>query len=143
MRRFGERLKSDITYKKRVGVYGIIRVDNDLLLTEQDNDEIQLPGGGSDPNEHLLHTLIRETLEETGWKIQPKRRIGVYQRFVFMPEYNFWAHKICHIYHCEGIYPTNYKLEQGHLPIISSPEQAITLLESEGDRFFVKKFYQL
>ena len=101
MRRYGENIKRKIKYKIRVGVYGVISVGNKILLTDQDGEEIQLPGGGVDQGEHKIHALIREVHEETGWKINPIRHLGCYQRFVFMPEYALWAQKICHIYYCK------------------------------------------
>ncbi len=140
MRRYGERVQQKIKYKIRIGVYGIIFVGDKLLLTDQDEDEIQLPGGGVDRGEQMTHALIREVKEETGWKINPIRRIGTYQRFVFMPEYKLWAQKICHITYCKGIYPLSPPLEKSHLPILTSPEVALRLLKSSGDRAFLEYY---
>ncbi len=142
MKRYGEPIKKNKHYVTRVGVYGLISVGKNLLLTEQNGEEIQLPGGGVDKGEHILHTLFRETFEETGWKIQLVRRLGVFQRYAFMKEYNLWAHKIAHVYHCRGIYPIDTNLEEGHIPIIASPEQAEKILEDDGNRDIVKKFYK-
>ena len=141
MRRFGEAIKWERRYRIRVGVYGIIKVGNDILLTEEDGDEILLPGGGVDQNEHLTHALVRECYEETGWKVLPVRRLGAYQRFVFMPEYNLWAHKVCHIYLCRGIYPISSPTEKKHVALISSAKMAEMLLgKNLGDISFVKDF---
>ena len=142
MKRYGKPFKKTKEYFTRIGVYGIITVGKNLLLTEQNGKEIQLPGGGVDKGEQILHTLVRESFEETGWKIQPIRRLGVFQRYAFMEEYNLWAHKIAHIYHCRGIYPIDSDLEEGHIPIIASPEQAKKILEDDGNRDFVKKFFK-
>ena len=139
MRRYGEPIKQNIDYKIRVGVYGIIYVGNEILLTEQDEDEIQLPGGGVDNGEQKNHALIREVREETGWKINPIKHLGAYQRFVFMPEYYLWAHKICHVYYCKGIYPLSAPLEENHLPLLVAPDQAIKLLRSCGDIAFLMR----
>ena len=141
MRRFGESVKRKIKYKIRVGVYGIIFVGNKILLTDQDEEEIQLPGGGVDQGEHKIHALIREVREETGWIINPIRHLGTYQRFVFMPEYTLWAQKICHIYYCKGVYPLSTPLEKGHVPILTTPDLAIELLQSQGDKSFIRKRY--
>ena len=72
--------------------------------SEQNEEEIQLPGGGIDEGEHYITALVRETFEETGWKIQPVKRLGFFHRFVYMPEYSKWAQKVCHIYICKGLY---------------------------------------
>lgn len=137
MRRFGESVKKEIKYKIRIGIYGVISIGKKILLTEQDGDEIQLPGGGIDQGEQKNHALVREVREETGWKINPIRLVGTYQRFVFMPEYHLWAQKICHVYYCRGIYPLSKPLEKGHVPILVPPEFAIKLLRNQGDKTFL------
>ena len=142
MRRFGETVKRKINYKIRIGVYGIIFIGNAILLTDQDKDEIQLPGGGVNHGEHKNHALVREVREETGWKINPIKHIGAYQRFVFMPEYEIWAHKICHIYFCKGVYQISEPLEKGHTPVITTPWLALKLLESQGDKAFLARLLQ-
>ena len=143
MRRYGETVRQGIKYKIRIGVYGIIFVGNKLLLTDQDENEIQLPGGGVDHGEQKSHALIREVYEETGWKISPIRHIGTYQRFVFMPEYDLWAQKICHVYYCRGIYPLTKPLEEGHVPILASPATAMRLIVGYGDLALLKYFISL
>ena len=143
MRRYGESVRKKINYKLRVGVYGVVSVGSKILLTDQEEEEIQLPGGGVDPGEHKHHALVREVREETGWKIQAIKHTGTYQRFVFMPEYKLWAQKICHIYFCKGIYPLSKPLEKGHTPILTTPDVAIKLLQNEGDRVFVRKFFKI
>ncbi len=141
MRRYGECVKKKIKYRIRVSVYGIIFVGNKILLTDQDGEEIQLPGGGVDQGEHKIHALIREVREETGWKINPIRHIGSYQRFVFMPEYALWAQKICHIYYCKGIYPLSNPLEKSHIAILTTPDLAVKLLNNQGDKSFLSRNY--
>ena len=143
MRRYGEVINKTIKYKVRVGVYGIISVGNKILLTDQEGHEIQLPGGGVNAGEQKLHALIREVREETGWKIRPIRHIGFYQRFVFMPEYAFWAQKICHIYACRGVYPITAPTEDGHIPLLTTPDLAIQLIQNSGDIDFLRHFYKI
>ena len=78
----------------------MIREGDDVLVTEQEapQREFQLPGGGIDPGEGALRALHRECLEETGWRIRVLRRLGAFQRFAYLPEYDLWARKVCHIY---------------------------------------------
>ena len=82
--------------------------DFDVIIVDNNSTdktlEIQLPGGGVDKGEQSIHALHREVMEETGWHIRVLKKEGVFQRFTFMPEYNLWAHKICHIYRCKAIY---------------------------------------
>ena len=143
MLRIGEPVRKKIKYSYRPGIYGIILVGKKILLTEQNGNEFQLPGGGIDKGEHNIHALIREVYEETGWKIKPERRLGFFQRYVYMPEYSKWAHKISHIYYCKGIYQISLPTEKGHIALLKSPERAVNLIESPGDRFFVRQFFGL
>ena len=105
IRRFGESYRSDKVYKVRSGVYAILSLEDNLLVTHQEklSQEVQLPGGGVDPGEQPLHALHREILEETGWIISKPIKLGAYRRFTYMPEYNLWAEKICHIYKAKPV----------------------------------------
>ena len=59
---FGERVNCEIRYQRRPGAYGVIYHKKQLLLTEQINSEneiqVQLPGGGWNEGESLLHIYI-------------------------------------------------------------------------------------
>lgn len=48
---------------------GIIFVNGKLLLIESGFGEVKFPGGGMEDGESDIDTLIRETLEETGYHI--------------------------------------------------------------------------
>ena len=100
MRRYGKPPLSDTQYTLRPGAYAILPRDGKLLLTYQAEPEaeVQLPGGGIDPGESPVRALHREVWEETGWTIAAPRRVGVYRRFVWMPDYDMYAEKLCHIY---------------------------------------------
>ena len=63
-----------------------------------------LPAGFMENAETLQDGALRETFEETGWKIQPVKRLGFFHRFVYMPEYRKWAQKVCHICRSKGLY---------------------------------------
>ena len=80
IRRFGETYRPDKVYKARSGVYAILSLENNLLVTHQglSSQEVQLPGGGIDPGEQPLHALHREILEETGWIISKPIKLGIY-----------------------------------------------------------------
>lgn len=139
MRRYGEPVISGRSYRTRPGAYGVIRDGGDLLVTEQiaSSREFQLPGGGIDPGEGPLRTLHRECLEETGWTIRVERRIGAFQRFCYMPDYDLWARKVCHIYLCRPVLRRAEPSEPGHAAIWMPVRSALDLLSNEGDRRFV------
>lgn len=51
-----------------------------LIVREHTPDGIRLnqPAGHLDPLESLIHAAARETLEETGWTVEPTGLIGMY-----------------------------------------------------------------
>ena len=49
-----------------------------LLMRRSDNGFWGLPGGYVDPGESVVHATAREVLEETGWRVDTGRLIGVY-----------------------------------------------------------------
>ena len=138
IRRFGQPPKTDRSYTLRPGVYAIIRRGQELLLTfQQEPDaELQLPGGGIDAGESPLAALHREVYEETGWTISRPRRIGAFRRFVYMPEYDLWAEKLCTIYTAAPglrLGPPTEPLHSAHWVTI---EAAAQRLGNSGDRYF-------
>lgn len=129
------------TYTRRPGVYAILPLQRALLLTHQaePNPEFQLPGGGIDPGEQPLPALIREVREETGWSIARPRRLGCYRRFTYMPEYDLWAEKLCHIYIAHPARRLGPPSEPGHTEVWVDVGEATRLVESDGDRAFLSR----
>ncbi len=142
IRRVGENLVKGVDYIQRPGVYAILPVRHWLLLTHQMEPapEFQLPGGGIDPGEHPISALHREVMEETGWTIQKPVRMGAFRRFVFMPEYDFWAEKVCTIFLAKPVMRLGDPTENGHtdhlVPIKLAPE----IVENPGDKSFILHF---
>ncbi len=56
----------------RIAVRGIVFKDGRLLMIESNNGELKFPGGGMEDDEDDIKTLIRETLEETGFTVVPE-----------------------------------------------------------------------
>ncbi|QDL93474.1 NUDIX hydrolase [Paroceanicella profunda] len=139
LRRFGEPVEPGRRYTTRPGAYAIILGPRGLLATETHvpEYEIQLPGGGIDPGESPLRALHREALEETGWRVAPRRRLGAYQRYTYMPEYDLWARKLCHIYLCAAVRRHGPPREADHLPMWLDPRDAADRLTNSGDRWFL------
>lgn len=136
IRRYGEAVVPDQTYRRRPGVYGILLRGDDILLTHQaePDDEFQLPGGGIDPGENPLPALHREVMEETGWHITGARRFGAFRRFCYMPDYGFWAEKICTIYVAQPTLRRGPPTEPGHSAHWMPAREALHLLGNAGDR---------
>ncbi len=68
IRRIGHAPRSDQRYVLLPGAYAILPRRGQLLLTWQGapHNEVQLPGGGIDPDESAITALHREVFEETG-----------------------------------------------------------------------------
>ncbi len=142
MRRYGERRVPGQRYQIRPGVYTILPLGGQLLLTYQADPfyEVQLPGGGIDLNEAILPALHREVFEETGWRVANPRRLGVYRRFVFMPEYDLWAEKVCHIYRATPVRRLGPPSEEGHTALWMTPEEAVDAVEAVSDRAMLLRY---
>lgn len=136
IRRYGDPVKPGQKYIRRPGVYAILARDGRVLLTHQDAPipEFQLPGGGIDRGEHPIAALHREVREETGWKIEIKRRLGAFRRFTYMPEYDLWAEKLCTIYLARPIYRLSPPTEAGHTAVWMTVPRAATGLANPGDK---------
>ncbi|MEB8388918.1 NUDIX hydrolase [Rhodobacteraceae bacterium KMM 6894] len=142
IKRVGETPLPDVSYRMRHGVYAILPQRGGLLVTLQQDPqlELQLPGGGIDPGESPLQALYREVMEETGWTIAAPRRLGAFRRFVFMPEYDLWAEKLCTIYVAHPVRAISAPTEPGHTALTISTETAMTELGNMGDRMFVRRW---
>lgn len=141
--RYGERPQAGQRYVMRPGAYAILPRDGAVLLTHQDAPvpEFQLPGGGVDPGESPLAALHREVFEETGWRIGAARRAAVFRRFAYMPEYDVWAEKICHIYIARPVRRHGPPTEPGHTAVWCDPATALTLLGNPGDRAVFERVF--
>ncbi len=142
IRRVGQPPKPDQTYRIRPGAYAILPLKSRFLMTAQTEPEldIQLPGGGIDQGESPLQALHREVLEEIGWRIARPRRLGAFRRFVYMPEYDMWAEKICHVYVAHPVRQIADPIEPDHATLVLSASEAIEMLGNDGDRLFMS-FY--
>ena len=142
MKRFGENVRNKIKYTRRAGVYAILPINGKLLLTHQMKpvSEFQLPGGGIDPNEHPIAALHREVMEETGWRIARPRWFGAFRRFVYMPEYDLWAEKVCTVFLAQPVLRIGDPTEPGHSDHLVPFEYACDFVVNPGDNSFVDCF---
>ena len=139
MRRFGQPPEPGRRYINRPGAYAILWGENGILLTHQQSPipEFQLPGGGIDPGEQVIPALHREVMEETGWTMTQPKRLGVFRRYTFMPEYDLWADKVCTVFLARPALRIGEPLEVGHTAVWMAPEAAIEAVGNSGDRNFL------
>ncbi len=144
MQRFGKPPLADKTYTPRPGAYAILPHGASFLMTFQSrpSPEFQLPGGGVDAHENPIQALHREVLEETGWTISAPKRIGVYKKFVFMPEYDLWAEKICQIFVAKPVLQKHEPIEPDHTSVFLSYDDAIDVLANDGDKAYLRRYVE-
>ncbi|WP_039913530.1 NUDIX hydrolase [Cellvibrio mixtus] len=69
-----------MTWAPHVTVATIVERDNCFLMVYEESDGKKVynqPAGHLDPDETLHEAAVRETLEETGWKVQLTGVVGV------------------------------------------------------------------
>ena len=141
IRRYGETPQNGQRYEVRHGAYAVLPRGGRVLLTWQGgiHNELQLPGGGIDPGENPVQALHREVFEETGYRIARPRRLGAFRRFAYMPEYDKWAEKICHIYMALPVRPLGPPTEPDHDAVWVAPDVAVEALYNRGDAAFLAR----
>lgn len=139
IRRYGDAPVSGQRYIQRPGAYAILPRDGKILVTYQADPhfEFQLPGGGIDAGEGAIQALHREVFEETGYRIANPRRLGAFRRFTYMPEYDLFAEKVCHIYLAFPVRPHGHPTEPGHIAVWMEPDVALAELYNDGDADFL------
>ncbi len=69
-------------WKPNVVVAAVVEHDGKFLFVEETADGslvLNQPAGHLDEGESLLNAVIRETLEETAWHVEPQALLGVYR----------------------------------------------------------------
>ena len=66
------------------------------------------------------------------------KKDGVFQRFTYMPEYNIWAHKICHVYKCVATIKKTTLIEKNHRLVFMNKKRATDALYDMGFKYFVQ-----
>lgn len=78
----------DNVWKPHVTVAAVAEHDGRYLLVEERSRGrlvINQPAGHLEDGESLVDAVIRETLEETGWRFEPDTVTGIYR----------WRHPVC------------------------------------------------
>lgn len=93
----------DMPEIRRTAVRGIIFVDGKLLMIGSCFGELKFPGGGQEQGENDEETLIRETLEETGYHVVPSsiRPFGVVEEKRLSTHEPMIWHQFNRYYFCE------------------------------------------
>jgi 8-oxo-dGTP pyrophosphatase MutT (NUDIX family) len=68
-------------WKPNATVAAVVERDGRLLMVEERTAHglrLNQPAGHLDPGESLAQAAVRETLEETGWQVEPVALLGLY-----------------------------------------------------------------
>ncbi|MFT6450584.1 MAG: 8-oxo-dGTP diphosphatase [Halocynthiibacter sp.] len=135
-KRYGKFPERGRAYTYRPGAYGILLRGAEILLTYQRSPEpeFQLPGGGIDPGESPIAALHREVMEETGWRIGAPRLAGCFRRFIYMPDYDIWAEKLCYIFVARPVACLGAASEPDHSAIWMPAKLSLDVIAGEGNR---------
>lgn len=97
------------------GVTAVIRVDDRFMLARpRDSDSWTLIGGGVEPGEEPIESLIREVVEETGARVRVRRIVGAYGGQPLMVTYAN-GHQVGYVavaYDCELLTAAQPDLEE-------------------------------
>ena len=138
---------------RRVAVRGIIFVDGKFLMIQSSFGELKFPGGGQERGESDEETLIRETLEETGYHVIASsiRPFGeVEEKRLSTHEPMIW-HQFNRYYFCEvdgareACRYTESEIKYGFHQVWHTPEDALRIngemLSREGERAWNQREY--
>lgn len=88
----------------------VIRRGKLLCITPKWSKKFELPGGGVNLGENLLEGGVRETFEETGFKVEvtDKKPVFVTDDFFCIPIFNKYYHGLTYIYKAEILEDKQY-----------------------------------
>ncbi len=87
-----------------ITVASVVEQDGKFLMVREKSDGVIVynqPAGHLELNETLIEAATRETLEETGWRVEIKRFLGIYH-------YTSTTNGICYVRHCFIADPTEH-----------------------------------
>lgn len=118
---------------RRTAVRGVIFRDGKLLMIKSSFGEVKFPGGGQEAGEDDETTLLREVLEETGFRVvrESIRPFGeVIEKRLSMREPHIW-HQRNRYYFCDiegeqaAVQYTENELRYGMHQVWVTPEEAL------------------
>ena len=102
-----------MTWQPHITVATIVEDNGRFLMVEElksGRTVLNQPAGHLDPNETLTEAAIRETLEETGWDVEPTGVLGIY--LYTAPSNGVTYQRVCFIAKALKHHP-DYQLDDG------------------------------
>jgi 8-oxo-dGTP pyrophosphatase MutT (NUDIX family) len=106
MQEFGYQSGKD--YLHRSAVYGVLVEQGKLVCVRPQHGFLLLPGGGVEAGETLSEALIREFIEECGYRIQPRRALGQCLQYFDSTSTGLSYACTMHFYECELVQVDNH-----------------------------------
>lgn len=133
---FGER-ETGAVYVERPGAYALALDPSGRLLAVRAKGKLFLPGGGIEAGESHAEALVREVLEETGWRVVVRGALGVAVQHARSLSGRGHYRKIEHYYAAELVRLECAPSEADHA-VEWTPVSAATLFE-EAQRWALER----
>ncbi len=134
---------SGALYVDRPGAYGIAFNGEGSILVVTVDETYTLPGGGLEPSETPEEGLMREFLEETGYRIRILRPLGTARQYVFAQAERIYFNKLCHFFQVALIGDRGAVQETDHHAQWLHCDQAVDALKEEAHGWAVAKLQGL
>lgn len=95
-----------VYWKPNTTVAALVERDGRLLMVEEHTAEglrLNQPAGHLDPGESLQDAAVRETLEETGWRVEPVALLGIYMARYANPKEGVDVTYLRHAFVCRAL----------------------------------------
>lgn len=127
-------------YFQRIGAYGFIINNDNLLALVKTKTGYFLPGGGIENNETLEDCLIRECYEEIGFEIKIIKKICSGNYFFYSTNLKKDMESIGHFYKCKINNILDIKTEDDHELVWLTLNDSIKLLYLENQKEAIRLF---
>ena len=134
---FGTRVDGQ-AYIVRPSAYALVRNSAGELAVVLTPNGYFLPGGGVDAGETPEQAAVRETREECGLVVAPRRLLGKAVQIVYSLEEKKYFDKLCDFVEA-AVMGTAERIEHDHELIWMAPKEAERTLSHESHRWAVER----
>jgi len=135
---FGKQ-KKGIVYRERPSVYGIAYNAKGEILVARARGKLVLPGGGVDEGETAENALLREILEETGWRVDIIDEVCRANEYMVSKRKNRATNKLAQFFRIEAIDQIHDPLDDDHEPLWIPRKRALKELRQDFFRWAVER----
>jgi len=126
-------------YPCRIGAYGVIQNNDGMLaIVKTDHNNYFLPGGGVEKNETPEECVKRECMEELGFDVEVKEKIGLLSCAFFSSKSGGNIKSTGHFFICK-LNKTCAPTEDGNTLVWLSPTDAVKMLYTDNQKKIIEK----